>query len=295
MASLLQKVHRKMSLVAIRRVASALDGEHASVFKGRSIDFDDLRAYIVGDDVKDIDWKATARSNQVLIKRYIAIRKNNIMLVVDTGRSMAATAPSGESKRDIAIMTSGIIASVAQQHGDLIAMTAGDSERIKYMPLKGSRAHIERMLQHINNNITLDSPESNLVHVLDYIRRTVKRRMMLIIISDNLQFVPAQEQLLRRLSAQHELLFIAIDDLDPNTNDWQDKDVYDVNRPTKLPQFIRSQKNIETAYTQLVQQQWGETYHTLQRLSISNVRIDKEDSAVGQIVRLLEEHKHVKH
>src|SRR6478752_9672895 len=107
MASLLVKVRRKMSITAYRKVRSALEGEYASVFKGRSMDFDDLREYVPGDDVKDIEWRATARSGQVRIKRYVAIRKHNIMLVVDTGRSMAATAPSGEIKRDIAVMAAG--------------------------------------------------------------------------------------------------------------------------------------------------------------------------------------------
>src|SRR5690606_17660333 len=141
----------------------------------------------------------------------------------------------------------------------------------------------------------LDAPKSDLVSLLDYIRRTIRRRMMLIIISDNLQFVPAQEQLLRRLSAQHELLFIAIDDLNPNHDNWNQQDLYDVNQPVNLPRYIRSQKNIETAYTALVSEQWEATYRTLQRLQITNVRIDKEDSAVGQIIRLLEEHKRANH
>src|ERR1700754_2323679 len=104
MASLSVKVRRKMSIMAHRKVRTALEGEYASVSKGRSMDFDDLREYIIGDDVKDIDWKATARSGSVRIRRYVAIRKHNILLVVDTGRSMAATAPSGECKRDIAVM-----------------------------------------------------------------------------------------------------------------------------------------------------------------------------------------------
>jgi uncharacterized protein (DUF58 family) len=294
MASLLVKVRRKMSITAHRRVRTALEGEYASVFKGRSMDFDDLREYIPGDDVKDIEWRATARGGQVRIKRYVAIRKHNIMLVVDTGRSMAATAPSGESKRDIAVMAAGVIASVAQKHEDLVALTAGDNEHVYHMPLKGSRSHIERILQHIESHATLDAPSSNLMSLLDYVRRTSKRRMLLIIISDNLQFAGAQEQLLRRLAAQHELLFIAVEDVDPSDPRWSNHSMYDVELPTSLPSFVRRQKDVSEAYQALVRNEWQKANQTLQHIRISNTKVGSVDEVINKIARLLEEHKHAR-
>lgn len=283
-----------MTIAAHRKVRKALEGEYASVFKGRSMDFDDLRAYVSGDDVKDIDWKATARSGQVLIKRYVAIRKYNILLVVDTGVSMAATAPSGESKRDIAVMAAGVIASVAQQHGDRVGMIAGDSQRMGHLPLKESRVHVERILQFIDTHTTLDAPPSNLVTLLDYVRRTIKRRLMLIIISDNLQFATAQEQLLRRLGAQHELMFIAIEDVDPDDEQWNNRELYDVEQPAVLPRYIRSQKAVEQAYQTFVRSQWEVTNRTLEHLKISSVRIKSEEEVVRQMIRLLEKQKHAR-
>ena len=294
MASLLVKVHRKMSITALRKVRTALDGEYASVFKGRSMDFDDLREYIPGDDVKDIEWRATARSGQVRIKRYVAVRKHNILLVVDTGRSMAATAPSGQCKRDIAVMAAGVIAAVAQKHEDLVSLIAGDSEDIYHLPLKGSRAHIERILQCIQTHTTLDAPASNLVHLLDFIKRTMSRRMLLVIISDNLQFAGTTEQLLRRLSAQHELLFIAIEDLDPSDDRWQDRNLFDVDQPTFLPSFVRRHKLVGKAYQDLIHAEWQQANRLLERIHINNVRIGSEESVINQIVRLLEEHKHAR-
>jgi uncharacterized protein (DUF58 family) len=295
MASLYVKIRRKMSITAHRKVRTALEGEYASVSKGRSMDFDDLREYTIGDDVKDIDWKATARSGSVRIRRYVAIRKHNIMLVVDTGRSMAATAPGGECKRDIAVMAAGVIASVVQKHTDLISMTAGNSEYVYHMPLKGSVAHIERILQYINTRTSLDAPASNLDNVLDYVRRTIRKRMMLVVISDNLQFAAAQEQLLRRLSAQHELLFIAIDDLDPSADNWNNRGIFDVEQPTALPSYVRRQKNVEKAYQSMLKREQSRSHRTLEHIRVSNIRIGSEKEVVNQVVRLLEEHKHAKH
>lgn len=294
MSSLLVKVKRKMSIQAHRKVRSVLEGEYTSVFKGRSMDFDDLREYVLGDDVKDIEWRATARCGQVRIKRYVAVRKHNIMLVVDTGRSMAATAPSGECKRDIAVMAAGVIASVAQKHEDLVCLTAGNSQYVYHMPLKGSRPHIERMLQYIDTHTTLDSPESNLTNVLDYVTRTTKRRMLLVVISDNLQFAAAQEQLLRRLGAQHELLFIAIDDLDPSADNWNTKSLYDVDLPTALPSYIRRQLSVSAAYNALVKNEWRQALRDLEHMRVTSIRIDSEDAVVNQVIRLLEKFKHAR-
>ena len=75
---------------AHRKVRSVLDGEYGSVHKGRSMDFDDLREYVPGDDIKDLDWKASARHGRPLVKRYIATRQHAVLLVVDTGWTMAA-------------------------------------------------------------------------------------------------------------------------------------------------------------------------------------------------------------
>jgi uncharacterized protein (DUF58 family) len=128
MPSYLVKVRKKMDIYAQRRVRNVLSGNYGSVFKGRSMDFDDLREYNYGDDVKDIDWKATARSRTIMIRRYIAIRKHNIMIVADNGNSMAALAPSGESKAEVAAFCAGVIAYVAQKHGDLVGMVYGNKD-----------------------------------------------------------------------------------------------------------------------------------------------------------------------
>ena len=88
MTAHLTAVRRTVSIHAHRKALGLLDGEYAAVTTGRSMDFNDLREYVVGDDVKDIDWKATSRSLHPLVKRYVAVRKHTVLLVVSTGRSM---------------------------------------------------------------------------------------------------------------------------------------------------------------------------------------------------------------
>ena len=127
MTTLLQRVKSTMAIFAHRKARGMLDGEYGSVFRGRSLDFDDLRAYIPGDEVRDIDWKATARHGSPLIKRYVAVRRQTVLLITDTGRNMAAVAQGGETKKDIAVMALGVLGYLAHRHGDVVGLVSGDS------------------------------------------------------------------------------------------------------------------------------------------------------------------------
>ena len=96
MASLIAQVKSKLFIHSSRKSLHALDGAYASLLHGRSLDFEDLRKYEYGDQVRDIDWRATARLGTPLVKRHRAMRMHTILFVVDTGRSMAALAARRE-------------------------------------------------------------------------------------------------------------------------------------------------------------------------------------------------------
>lgn len=291
MPSLLVKVKAKMAIHAHEKVRGVLEGEYGSVFKGRSMDFDDLREYVVGDDIKDIDWKATARSGSTLIRRYIAIRKHNIMLVVDTGRDMAATAVSGDNKKDVAVMAAGVVGYIALKHGDLVGLVAGDSARTQYFPLKGSNPHLERLLQHINSSTTLQSAPSNLLSQLEYIARTMRRRMMLIVISDDIELTDQYEQVLRRLRAQHEVMWLSIGDASGLDASHEFHDIDDI---ALLPQFVRADKKLKKAYESNETQQLSDNQRRLERLGIVGQRIVGDSDVVSGLFRLLERQKHAR-
>jgi uncharacterized protein (DUF58 family) len=293
MPSLLVKVKKKMSIYAHRKVHNVLDGEYGSVFKGRSMDFDDLREYVVGDDVKDIDWKGTARSGRTLIRRYIAVRKHNILLTVNTGRSMSATAPDGHSKRDVAVMAAGVISYIAQKHGDLVALVSGDSSGASYIPLKGDVPHIEQILQKIHKNTTDSAAPSNLATVLEYIVRMIRRRVMMVIITDNLELTPEIEALLRRLRAQHEIMFVHIDDAKPTIA--SEKVLLDIETGQIFPDFVRKNRNFIKDADAIDRSAWQTTSRSLDHLGVTYVRVNSEKDVVARMVELLERQKHVKH
>ena len=79
------KIKANIAIHTNIKATSILDGSYKSVFMGKSLNFEDLREYIPGDNIRDIDWKASSRSRMLLVKRYIAEKKHNILLVFDSG------------------------------------------------------------------------------------------------------------------------------------------------------------------------------------------------------------------
>ena len=75
----LAKIKASISLYTKKKTSNILDGEFGSVYRGRSFDFDDLREYVYGDSVRDIDWKSSSKTGRVLIRRFIADKKHNIL------------------------------------------------------------------------------------------------------------------------------------------------------------------------------------------------------------------------
>lgn len=292
MPSLVVKVKAKMALHAHEKVRGMLEGQYGSIFKGRSMDFDDLREYIVGDDIKDIDWKATARSGSVRIRRYVAIRKHNIMLVVDTGRNMAATTRLGDSKRDVAIMTAGIIGHIALKNGDLVGMVAADNLRPRHFQTKGDYRHLESILQFVQTSTTLERshPSTNLEHSLEFITRSLRKKMMLVIVADERPLTEREQQLLRRLRAQHEILWASISDasgIDDSTS-W-----FDIDDRTLLLGSLQQNQQLVREFAQAEAYNANEHGRVLDRLGVAHGVIGGDADVVSGLYKLLQAQRHV--
>ncbi|MFZ1258180.1 MAG: DUF58 domain-containing protein [Candidatus Saccharimonas sp.] len=292
MGSLLVKVRAKMAIYAHQKVRGMLEGQYGSVFKGRSMEFDDLREYIPGDDVKDIDWKATARSSSALIRRYVAVRKHNVLLVVDTGKNMTATTSTGQSKKDLAVLLAGIIGSIVLKHDDLIGLVAGDSQRTVHMPIKAGNVHLEQVLQKIDTSITDDAAPSRITAQLEYITKNMRRKMIIVVIADQVPFDEAMRSVVRRLRAQHEILWLTVTDADLSLP----QQIVDVEKQlSDLPRYLRTHKAIVAAYREQEQLAKQALSQGLSRLAVASEEVESENDAVKRVFKLLERHRNVRH
>ena len=294
MDRLLRRVQTRLYIHAHRAVRGLLEGEYRSVFHGRSMDFDDLRPYVPGDEFKDIDWKATARHGSPLTKRYVASRKHTLVLVVDTGRDMAALSASGESKRDVAILAAGTIGYIAIRHGDPVALVAGTDRKTEFVPGELTESHLERILQRIHSATRLDGAGSNLSAQLAYVHRVFRRRMIVLVIGDDRELTDEEHTLVRRLATRHEMLWLSIGDADLMREDWAHRDMYDVATSGTVPTFLRDNPRLRAAFEHSVVATAERADERFESLSISNRRLTSQDSVIPGIFRLLEAHKHAR-
>ncbi|MGG5174350.1 DUF58 domain-containing protein [Pseudarthrobacter sp. J1763] len=301
MESLLQKVKSKMFIFAHRRAKGLLDGEYGSVFKGRSLDFDDLRAYIAGDEVRDIDWKATARHGSPLIKRYVAVRKQNVLLVTDTGTNMAALSRGGELKRDVAVMALGVVGYLAVRHSDTVALVCGDSVQTRAVPARGSEGHLELLLRTVHRHTSADSAPSNIEDQLRYIARSFRQRHLIFVVADELEATPGLEQVLRRLAAQHEILWLTLEDaelIDSASTTGAARatsgDVHDVGQGRPLLTRLSRRETIAAQYREHVAVRDAERKALLRRVGVVEGRVGGSGDVMRAIFDLLERHRRAK-
>jgi uncharacterized protein (DUF58 family) len=293
----LQKVRARLTIHAHRKVLGLLEGEYAAVQVGRGMDFNDLREYVRGDDVKDIDWKASARGRQLLVKRYVAERKHTVLLCVSTGRSMAALnqldPEHAVPKRDLAVFVAGLIGYLAVRHGDLVSLVHGDEAQQHIKPRESTEVHLERLLAAIHDATTPRSAHSDLVALLHYTARVVRRRTILAVISDETTVSPELAEVLRRLAAQHEILFVTIGDLDP-TAAVTTAPLLDIDDEAEVPGWLRRDARLRREYAALVDAEEAGLRRRLDQLGIVHERVRDSDGAIAAVFRLLERHRHAR-
>jgi len=292
--SLLRRVKTTLSIRAHRRVRGLLEGEYTSIFHGRSMEFDDLRPYVPGDEVRDIDWKATARLRTPMTKRFIASRKHTVLVIADTGRNMAALAEHGDTKSDLAILAAGTIGYIAIRHGDRVAMVAGDAEHTVFVEPASTEAHLERMLQKIDSNTTVAAGASEMTQQLEYAVRAFRRRMIVFVIADDRELGPSEQRLVRRLCVQHEVLWLRIGDADLMKPEWSSAGMHDVHDAASIPAFVRGDPALRAEFAAAVAESSARAEDVFDGFAVSSQRVSSEADVVPGLFRLLEVHRHAR-
>lgn len=290
--ALLTKVKTRMAVHAHRKVRGLLAGEYASVHTGRSMDFNDLREYVVGDEVKDIDWKASARHGDLLVKRYAADRKHTLTLVVATGRSMSAMCDPQTSKRDLAVLVAGIMGWLATRHGDYVCLVSGGADGVHVVRPSTSEVDLERMLQTVHDECRPDAPATDLSACLDWAIKGLRRRTIMVVVADDVDLDADDEDRLRRLRAQHEILYVSLNDMDPADPRIGDRDVVDVDSREALPAFVRRDAQLLRELIEQEEERHQRRRRQLHRLGIASEHVESEADVVNAIFRLLERHRH---
>ncbi|MEZ7670766.1 DUF58 domain-containing protein [Pauljensenia sp. 20925_1_34] len=284
----------RIQLPVMRKLLSIMDGQHSALRQGRGWEFMDLAPYQPGDDVREIDWAATARTGSPIIKRHEATANLQVMLVVDTGREMGALAPSGETKEEIALAACEAIAWLSVARGDQIGLVAGDDERVRFMPARSGNAHAETVLRRIEEDITLASPHANVPKLLARVRTVTRRRSLIVIVTDSTQPTATREtdDLIKSLSVRHQVILISIEDIDPTTLE-KGTEVVDVNEGP-LPDFLLRDSQLAGEAANVVAMRRAAVKQLLDQRGVIHVDVSSSEEIPHALMRALERGAHVR-
>ena len=229
-----------VSIPVQRRLVTLLSGMHQGVRAGSSHEFLDMEEYKAGDDVSDIDWKATARMGMPVVKRFESTAILTAYLLVDTGNSMAAAARDGqgETKRDVAVEFATAMAWLTALRGDHLGLVVGNAGELRSVPARSGIAHAQKILR-IAETSSVEGPGADVSRLLHRVRSGVSPRAILILVTDHYRITPAIAQALRRLRARHKVLVLLVEDKDPTDSEVQVMPgaVKDVSQGT-IPDFV---------------------------------------------------------
>jgi uncharacterized protein (DUF58 family) len=212
---ILKKI-RQIELRTNRIVTETLAGQYHSVFKGQGMNFDEVREYQPGDDVRAIDWNVTARMNHPFIKKFVEERELTLMLVVDVSGS-GLFGSRDQSKRELAAEIASVLAFSAIRNNDKVGLILFSDEVEKFIPPRKGRSHVLRVIREV----LFFEPKrrgTDLKNALDFLMRVQSHKAIAVVISDFLNSkssgaLPKELQTsLRMANRKHDVVSVQITD-----------------------------------------------------------------------------------
>jgi uncharacterized protein (DUF58 family) len=205
---LLKKV-KQIEIKARKNVEELLSGNYHSVFKGKGIEFETVKEYHYGDDVKNIDWNVTARSDKTYIKTYTEERELTVIIVIDISASQGF-GTNGKTKKDICLEVSAILSFSAMKNKDKVGLLIF-SDRIElFIPPRNSKNHILRIIREVANERPTNK-ETDINLAIEYLNRAIKRKAIIFFLSDFISEIDYTKSL-KVAGSKHDFIGIKIND-----------------------------------------------------------------------------------
>ena len=178
---ILKKI-RQIEIRTNRLVSETLAGQYHSVFKGQGMNFDEVREYQPGDEVRSIDWNVTARMNHPFVKKFVEERELTLMLVVDASAS-GMFGSHAQSKRELAAEIASVLAFSAIRNNDKVGLILFTAEVEKFIPPRNGRRHVLRVIREV----LFFEPKrrgTDLNGALEFLLRVTPHKAIAVVISD---------------------------------------------------------------------------------------------------------------
>ena len=294
MAGLLAQVKSRLFIASTLRSAHPLDGAYASLVRGRSLDFEDLRPYEAGDEVRDIDWRATARAGEPMVRRSYAERRHTILFVVDSGLGMRALARDEGGKKELAILAVGALGILALRHGDDVLLLLSDHGKPRRVASRRSEGGLELLLRQLDAAIDDADDAAPRDALLRAVAQSFARRMIVVLVTDEQPITAAGERELRRLRVQHDLLWLTLRDADPVLPERSSGVRRDARTGWAVPELLHGAGEVVAELEAERAAADERRAAVLDRLAITHAELDGRDTAVASLLRMLHGRSHAR-
>ena len=277
---LLKKV-RQLEIRTRGLVNQVFSGEYHSVYKGRGMEFSEVRPYNPGDDIRAIDWNVTARMGGPYIKKYVEERELTVMLVVDASAS-GAFGSVKQFKDEIAVELCALLAFSAIKNNDRVGLIIFTSEVEKFIPPKKGKNHVLRVIREL----LYFKPEqkgTNIAEAMGFLNMVQRKKAVVFCVSD---FMASNFEASLRVAAQrHD--FIAISITDPRERTLPDVGFIDLEDPeTGRTMLVNTHdKNIREKYGMEFEKRAGKLRSFFRTHGIDEIPIDTESDYVESLVK----------
>jgi uncharacterized protein (DUF58 family) len=203
---------KKIHIRTGRTVDTLMAGQYKSVFRGSGMEFEEVREYAPGDDVKSIDWKVSARLGRPFVKRYREERELIVMLLVDLSAS-GRFGTTETTKQEVAAETAAILAFNAIRNNDKVGAILFTDQVERYVPPKKGSGHVWRVIKEIFTH-RAEHTGTNLSEAVGYLGRVCRKRSVAFLISDFILQGHAEivDRQMRSTAGKHELINVLLSD-----------------------------------------------------------------------------------
>ena len=199
---------RRIQIIARRQVNDLLAGEYLSAFKGRGMEFDSVREYVPGDEIRSIDWNVTARSTAPYVKTFCEERELTILLAVDVSAS-GAFGSQRLSKMETAVEVAAVLMFTSLKNNDKVGLLFFADDVIKYIPPRKGRGNVLRLIRELLATEPIKA-ETDITKALEYIARVQRRRCVVFVMSDFLG--PDCSKALAVANQRHDCVAVTLQD-----------------------------------------------------------------------------------
>jgi len=201
----------KIRILTSKLIDDQLSGDYHSTFKGQGVEFDEVRPYLVGDDVRTIDWNVTAKTGVPYIKRFSEERELTILFMVDVSGSQGYGSVR-RSKMELAAEVTALLALTAIRNQDKIGLVLFSDKIVKYIPPRKGRDSVMRLVREVLAAEDEASGGTDIGAALRFLNGVQKRRAVVFLVSDFLASRSTYERLLRATARHHDMVCVPVGD-----------------------------------------------------------------------------------